>query len=691
MLPEFSQQELRKYASQGPIVTFVHSNICHAVILTLKGTFTIELPDFEKSKCETQHEQFQRYLNLRGTEPEDARLVLESILIWLWNAAAEPIVSLIMEKLNIAGLGARPKVLPRVWWVYSGWINTFPIHLAEGYQRALETGEPCTVMYMVISSYTPTIQALGYTRRTMNRMTSEGPPNIPSAALVSMKITPNKAPDLPNAPMEVDQVEKILGSHYKVLTMGYPRGTFQDTATRKAVVYALHTCTIAHFACHGEAAEKDPLESRLCLYDWKARPLKVGLLMRMDFKHCQLVNLSACDMAVNRDQLLREEGLHMSGAFLMAGVPNAIATWWPIIDVYSVRVSRDFYTGLKNSKGVLDIAKAAETRSKGTTVDARSPIGRRELLSARVFEDQRFWFANFSVGNASNLSLLVDTGSSDLLLNVGKYTPSTSSQDLGHEFNLSFSTSNSDGTGSESMTVHTFQDTVTLSGSNFTIPSQALGVVKNPLSPPQFPHDGLIGFSGINNSFLNSESWFSNLCINHAFKECRFGLALGINETGTQYFGGVENDVFEGELSTAPLQEQWVTWGDVVFNGTIFEKGARMLMDSGTAVIFGPIDVVQKLFDAAGMQSQANLVPLNPQVNATILTGYYPCTYAPSFGFGFPSLNNISQEISNISSPVSNTSRVFNVVAEALAQESTNGNCTSIIHGVNDLDLWLGF
>jgi len=252
-------------------------------------------------------------------------------------------------------------VLPRVWWICSGWINTFPIHLAGDHKRALETREPCTVLDMAISSYTPTIQALEYTRRTMNRMTSETSPDTPSAALVSMKITPDKAPDLPNAPIEVQQVKEILGSQYNVLTMGYPRGTFQDTATRKSVVYALRTCTIAHFACHGEAAEKDPLESRLCLYDWKARPLKGGLLMRMDFKHCQLVNLSACDMAVNRDQLLREEGLHMSGAFLMAGVPNAIATWWPIIDAYTVRVSTDFYTGLKNSDGFLNIANAAES------------------------------------------------------------------------------------------------------------------------------------------------------------------------------------------------------------------------------------------------------------------------------------------------------------------------------------------
>jgi cathepsin D len=96
------------------------------------------------------------------------------------------------------------------------------------------------------------------------------------------------------------------------------------------------------------------------------------------------------------------------------------------------------------------------------------------------------------------------------------------------------------------MTVQTFQDTVTLFNSNFTIPQQELGVVETPTSPPQFPHDGLIGFSGPDNSLLGTDSWFSNLCATHAFQECRFGLGLGTDNTGTMYFGGVERMLLRG-------------------------------------------------------------------------------------------------------------------------------------------------
>jgi hypothetical protein len=38
---------------------------------------------------------------------------------------------------------------------------------------------------------------------------------------------------------------------------------------------------------------------------------------------------------------------------------------------------------------------------------------------------------------------------------------------------------------------------------------------------------------------------------------------------------------------------------------------------------------------------------------------------------------------------VSETSTVFDVRPEALVQDSTNGNCSTSIRGVNDLDIWI--
>lgn len=131
------------------------------------------------------------------------------------------------------------------------------------------------------------------------------------------------------------------------------------------------------------------------------------------------------------------------------------------------------------------------------------------------------------------------------------------------------------------------RDTITLTGSNFTVLQQDLAVVKAAAPSPDLPQDGLIGFAGVNNSILDAKNWFLNLCADRTFPECRFGLALKTDDTGTQYLGGLEEDSFKGELSTTPIEDQWITWGDVTFNGQVFERDARMLTDSGTAVIFG--------------------------------------------------------------------------------------------------------
>jgi CHAT domain-containing protein len=88
--------------------------------------------------------------------------------------------------------------------------------------------------------------------------------------------------------------------------------------------------------------------------------------MRMDIDHCQLIFLSGCEMAVNKDILLKEEGLHISGALQMAGVPNTVATWWKIMDLTAVEIATEFYKGLRgcgDEPGGLDVRKSARSLS----------------------------------------------------------------------------------------------------------------------------------------------------------------------------------------------------------------------------------------------------------------------------------------------------------------------------------------
>ncbi|OCK73785.1 hypothetical protein K432DRAFT_387197 [Lepidopterella palustris CBS 459.81] len=357
---DLSAKELKKHAMNGAIVMFVHSQTSHAIIITSTAICAQELPEFCESECERHYDQLQHCLKRYQRFPDEASDMARNVLKWMWTAAAGPLLKTIKMMLPDTSTSTF-RDLPRIWWICSGWINVLPIHAAGDYEKTSE--RPCSVYDMAISSYTPTIQALDYARKTLRGMKIKQSKNPSKALLVGMKYTPDSLDqDLPAVVDELQTIESMLqntGNHCKIIKMGYPVSTFGKPALRKSVMSALRTCTIAHFACHGVAAEHDPLESRLYLQDWKKHPFTVGYIMANDLETCQLVNISACEVAVNNNAALREEGLHISGGMQMAGIPNTIATWWSVSDVHCVEFSKNFYDGLLSVNGVLNVCHAA--------------------------------------------------------------------------------------------------------------------------------------------------------------------------------------------------------------------------------------------------------------------------------------------------------------------------------------------
>jgi len=214
------------------------------------------------------------------------------------------------------------------------------------------------------------------------------------------------------------------------------------------------------------------------------------------------------------------------------------------------------------------------------------------------------------VGAAKELLILIDTGSCDLYLNPGFYEPSKNSVDEHDNFTITFATTNPDGSGSltvcilshsllsEGKNLTSFQisgpiykDLVALDSTQLSIKEMPLGVVTVPESPPTFPNAGLVGFSGIYQSAINSSSWFQHLCDEHELNECRFGIAYQTDDTGVQYFGYVDEDRFEGELSKGPVKEgfEWSTFVDLAYDGKVIVRDQWIITDSGTTVMFGYI------------------------------------------------------------------------------------------------------
>jgi cathepsin D len=196
-----------------------------------------------------------------------------------------------------------------------------------------------------------------------------------------------------------------------------------------------------------------------------------------------------------------------------------------------------------------------------------------------------------------------------VFLNPGLYTPSPASENLNKTFNVTFGTTNTNGSGTETVGVlyssETFltesqilgpiyKDIVRLDGTSLSVPEQALGEVTVPTTP-SFSYDGLIGFGSPISDALNSTPWFQSLCEQDSLDECRFGLALQTDGTGEQYFGNIEHGRFNGPLSVTSLLYdpyydtyfEWATYGDIAANGKVIARDSIIEFDSGTTVIFG--------------------------------------------------------------------------------------------------------
>ena len=353
LLPPLGSSKLQSYGAYGPVVMLVaQAPTGYALVTSKDSVFTMPLREYNPEACQRHFELLRQALDLVCYHQDQARAAdsLYQVLIWLWESAAKPV----LDRLGFVGSRDPADGPPRLWWITCGWVNRLPIHAAGDHLRRLRTNEPCTVMDRVISSYSPTLKALMYSRTRMQELIQQSSTTTepPTALLAAMEETIDR-PNLEDAIREVKCVQPILEPQFHIRSFTNP------PPTRKDIVTNLRKCTIAHLACHGEADPSDPLRSKILLQDWGPKPLRVAFIMRMDMENCQLAYLSACETAVNKDEELAEEGLHISGAFQMAGVPNTVATWWEINDQEAVAVAEGFYGRLKDEGGRVDVGRAA--------------------------------------------------------------------------------------------------------------------------------------------------------------------------------------------------------------------------------------------------------------------------------------------------------------------------------------------
>jgi len=195
---------------------------------------------------------------------------------------------------------------------------------------------------LLARSYTATVRGLAYARN------HRGTAGTAAPLVIAAPDVPGFDP-LPGAAEEAAALVTIL-----------PGTVVLPDPARDTVLARLPGHPIAHFACHGDVNWADPAASRLILPGHETAPLTVADIGALRLTG-GLAYLSACHTATVPPQLA-DEGIHITGAFHLAGYQHVVGTLWEINDIAAWQLARTFYSRLRDGTAPpdIDIGRSAE-------------------------------------------------------------------------------------------------------------------------------------------------------------------------------------------------------------------------------------------------------------------------------------------------------------------------------------------
>ncbi|TQS46841.1 CHAT domain-containing protein [Cryptosporangium phraense] len=311
--------------ADGPVVLVNVSAVrSDALIVKPSGVTPVGLPGLTPGAVTDRAAAFGAALAaaaVPGPGERAAQDTVADVLRWLWDEIAEPVLARLGHTApgpaaGPAGGVAGGVAWPRVWWSPVGELAMLPLHAAA------PGPDGAGVLDRVISSYTPTLRALGE---------ASGPVAVDEGDLVTVAVG-----DAPGAPV-LANVER------EATAIGAPFRLDGEQASVAAVRAALTTHPSVHFACHGASDVDDPSASHLLLSDGRLTALDVSAL---DLSDARLAVLSACETALGTRRI-PDESLHLVSAFQLAGYRAVIGTLWPVNDLVARRVAVDLHAGLR--------------------------------------------------------------------------------------------------------------------------------------------------------------------------------------------------------------------------------------------------------------------------------------------------------------------------------------------------------
>ncbi|KAK1815552.1 hypothetical protein LTR12_010017 [Friedmanniomyces endolithicus] len=362
-----AEKEMVSLADRSPIVMINVSILrSDALIIDSTGVRNLVLPRLRLPDLVEKANALTDALHCdNSSERRNTIEFIRDVQHWLWEAVVQDVH---------AHLSHGKQGLIRVCWIPVGPMALLPIHAAA------DPKSDANALDLIVSSYGTTLKELSYAH-------GKQPPNLNSAAaLVSyMAQTPNQ-PDLKYAADEANAVGAIL--QRLVTTTVLPAPAKTDILTH------IKNSSIVHFSCHGFADAQDPSASRILLRDWETDPLTVADIVALHLRGAQFAYLSACHAAVGRAADLLDEGIHLAGAFQIAGFPRVVGTLWQVDDERAMQVAERVYHSLVSEEGQTSFDKLADALNaavKKLRMDTRTiDVGG---MTVEVDEDDPFVWA----------------------------------------------------------------------------------------------------------------------------------------------------------------------------------------------------------------------------------------------------------------------------------------------------------
>ncbi|CAO1616237.1 unnamed protein product [Parajaminaea phylloscopi] len=291
-------------------------------------------------------------------------------------------------------------------------------------------------------------------------------------------------------------------------------------------------------------------------------------------------------------------GLIAAGVALAAPAPSPLADEG-VLKVALTKRNVDLHHA---DSFIVDPAKVAKhissvkTKYTQTLANLEGGNGKRAVSNIPLTAQQggSFWSGNVQIGGQT-LSIDFDTGSSDIVINQGAYTPSSSSTKTSKTFVNSYGTS-----GSVTQVRGTvYQDS--FSSGSLKASKASVGLITSGGNVIDGA-DGLIGlaYPSISNYGSSLPPLFDTLISQNAVSSKTFGFALSQGSSELT-LGGIDSTKYSGPITYTGLSRKAYWQVPATVNGLSFSS----IVDSGTTLVIADTDSgsAQAFFKKIGVQT----------------------------------------------------------------------------------------